>query len=512
MASPTVPFSILAPGFYGLNTQDSPTDMDQRFALQANNCVTDKSGRITCRKGWTAAHATSGALGTAEIQCVTELVRNDGSSTILGAGNNKLFKLASGTLSELTYGGGGVAPTITSNKWQTATLNDIKVFFQSGHDPLIYDPSVSTSTYRRISEKSGYAGTAPQANCVLSAYGRLWVADTSTDKNTLYWTDTLTTHLWSTGTSGRLNLASMWPNGGDQIIALAAHNNQLFIFGRSQILVYSGANNPTTMTLTDHVDNVGCVNRDTVQATGEDIIFLSDTGVRSLMRTIQEKSAPMRVISRNVNDQIQQYIDAGTSTNIISGYSPSDYFYLLTFVDNNTTYCFDMRAPLQDGSNRVTTWTQITPKAYAYAQDRTLYLGQVGFIGTYGTYKDNGSTFRMSYYTGWLDFGKPISLAILKKIRMTLAGGRGQTVVFKWGFDYVSPIGSQSIPLTDTAASEYSISEYAIAEYNADTLTSLVSVNASGTGRVCQIGFESQITDYPISVQKIDVYMKEGRF
>lgn len=512
MAQTMTPLTLTSPGYYGLNTQDSPTDMDQRFALQANNCVIDKSGRIACRKGWSAAHATLGALGTAEVQCVTELVRNDGSSTILGAGNNKLFKLASGTLSELTYGGGGVAPTITASKWQTATLNDHEVFFQRGHDPLMYDPAASTTAYKRISEKSGYLGTAPQANCVLSAYGRLWAADTSTNKNTLYWTDTLTTHVWSTGTAGSLDLLGVWPSGGDQIVSLAAHNNQLFIFGRKQILVYSGADDPATMTLTDHVDNIGCVSRDTVQATGEDIIFLSDSGVRSLMRTIQEKSAPMRTISRNVNDQIQQYIDAGTSSNIIAGYSPSDFFYLLTFGDNNITYCFDLRAPMQDGSNRVTTWTRITPKAYMYSQDRTLYLGQVGFIGTHTTYKDNGSSFRMSYYTGWLDFGKPIAYAILKKIRMTLAGGQGQTVVFKWGFDYISPIGSQSVPLDDAVASEYAISEYAIAEYNVDTLTSVVSVNASGTGRVCQVGFESQITDYPISVQKIDIYMKEGRF
>jgi len=35
-------------------------------------------------------------------------------------------------------------------------LNGINYFFQSGHDHLIFDPAVSTTTYRRVSEKTGY--------------------------------------------------------------------------------------------------------------------------------------------------------------------------------------------------------------------------------------------------------------------------------------------------------------------------------------------------------------------
>lgn len=511
MAKPITPVSLSSPGFYGLNTQDSPTDMDQRFALRANNAVIDKYGRIACRKGWSAAHNTLGALGTANVECITEFVSPTGVGTVLAAGNNKLFKLSAGVLSELTYGGGGVAPVITANKWQAATLNNYEVFFQRGHDPLMYDPAASTTTYKRISEKAGYAGTAPKANCVVSAYGRLWAADTDTNGSTVYWTDTMTNHLWTGGTAGSLDLSSVWPSGGDKIMSIAAHNNFLIIFGRRQTLLYSGADMPSSMKLSDHIDNVGCVNRDSVQATGDDILFLSDTGVRSLMRTIQEKSSPTRTVSMSVNDQIQQYIDAGTSSNIISGYSPSDSFYLLTFGDNNMTYCFDMRAALPNGANRVTTWSGITPRAYCYTNDRTLYLGKPGFIGEYGTYKDNGTTFRFSYYTPWIDFGNPTVTCILKKIRVTLIGGQGQTAVFKWGFDYVSPIGSQTVPLGDTLPSEYAISEYAIAEYNVDTQSSIIGVNATGSGRVCQIGFESDITDYPISVQKMDIYIKEGR-
>ena len=174
----------------------------------------------------------------------------------------------------------------------------ITYFFQTGHDPLIYDPAVSTTTYRRVSEKTGYTGTVPSGNIVISAFGRLWAADTSTNNATVYFSDLLTGHVWSTGTSGSLDVSRVWANGADQVMGLGAHNGFLIIFGKRQILVYSGATTPSTMALSDTIGSVGCIARDSIASTGTDIIFLSDSGVRSLMRTIQEKSAPLREIGR----------------------------------------------------------------------------------------------------------------------------------------------------------------------------------------------------------------------
>jgi hypothetical protein len=150
-------------------------DLAQGFALVATNCVIDQYGRIGSRKGWTRVNSSSGNLGANNVGVIHELVQPDGTLTVLFAGNNKLFKLGtSNAVTELTYGGGGSAPTITASNWQCASLNGITYFFQTGHDPLIYDPTVSLTTYRRVSEKSGYVGTVPSANIAISAYGRLY--------------------------------------------------------------------------------------------------------------------------------------------------------------------------------------------------------------------------------------------------------------------------------------------------------------------------------------------------
>ena len=135
---------------------------------------------------------------------------------------------------------------------------------------------------------------------MLSAYGRLWTADITNDTSTVYWSDLLIGHNWSGGTSGSINISKVWPNGYDEIVALAAHNGLLIIFGQHSIVVYQGAEAPATMSLADTVSGVGCVNRNTVQSTGTDVIFLSNTGLRSFGRTIQEKSMPISSLPKTI--------------------------------------------------------------------------------------------------------------------------------------------------------------------------------------------------------------------
>jgi len=423
-----------------------------------------------------------------------------------------LFKYSGTTLTTLTYGGGGAAPTISANNWQFIGLNGVGIFFQRGYDPLIYDPAVSTTTFRRLSEKAGYTGTVLQANCALSAYGRVWCADTTTDKNTLKWSDTITPHIWTAGTSGSLNLLGVWPLGGDQIVALGAHNNFLFIFGKKQVLIYSGATTPSTMALSDSVTNIGCIARDSVQSTGDDIIFLSSTGVRSLMRTVQEKSAPLREISRNVRDELRNIIDGETLSSIKAVYSPIEAFYAVTFPTASKVYCFDTRAPLDDGASRVTTWTGIHPMAFLAASNRKLYFGKAGYVATYSGNLDDTATYRMAYYTTWVDFGNPIQKSILKKIIYTLIGAKNQPVVVKWAFDYIQNYRSQVVSISGgQATAEYGIAEYGIAQYTDGIIVSLVNNNAGGVGRVIQFGLEAEINGNAVSIQKVEAFTKDGK-
>lgn len=513
MAQVAQSYSIQNPGFFGLNKQDSPVDMPSGFALLANNCVIDSSGRIAARKGWSKVNTANTDLSTSNITCMGELVETSGATTVLAAGGAFLFKLVGATLTTLTYGGGGVAPTISASNWQFCQLNGVGIFFQRGFDPLIYEPAVSTTTFRRLSERAGYVATVTQCDTAISAYGRIWAANTTADKRSLIWSDLLSPHVWTTGTSGSLNLNQVWPNGSDEIVSLAAHNNFLIIFGKRQTLVYSGANSPSTMVLSDAIGTVGCIARDSVQNIGSDVIFLSSVGVQSLGRTIQEKSAPMADISKNVRDELMATISAETAANIKSVYHAPEAFYLLTFPATSSIYCFDFRSKLETGAARVTSWDSNVPKAFLSTVDRKLYMGKPGYVGMYGTYLDDTLTYRMTYLSPNIDFGEPVITTILKKILITTVSLQ-QTAVVKWAFDFLQRFYSQSVVINagSTNTGLYNISEYnTVAEYTTPIAANIVGVNASGTGKTVQIGMDVQINGYALSLQKIDVFTKRGK-
>ena len=517
MSKPITTYSISAPGFYGLNTQDSPLDLSSGFASIATNCVIDSFGRIGSRKGFSRVNSASGTLGANNVTVIHELIETNGTLTILFAGNNKLFKLDSANaVVELTYGGGGTAPTITASNWQCASLNGITYFFQSGFDPLIYDPTVSTTTFRRVSEKSGYAGTVPLANVGISAFGRLWVADTTTNNVTITFSDLLTGHIWSGGTSGTLDVSRVWPNGADQIVGLSSHNGYLFIFGKRQILIYQNATTPSTMSLSDSISNIGCLSRDSIATTGTDIVFLSNSGVRSLLRTIQEKSAPLRDLSKNVRNDLMTSVGSEVLANIKSTYSESNGFYLLTLPVTKSVYIFDTKSQLPDGSARVTTWDSIEPTSLHSRRNGDLLIGKNGYIGKYGTYLDHASTYRLQYFTNYSNLNQTEVTSIVKKISVVVIGGSNQGFIIKWSYDFSGQFASASLNIPVTSVAEYGTAEYGangspVAFYSSGIQLSTLVAQGSGFGNVVQTGYEVQINGAPISIQKIEIQTKDGK-
>lgn len=509
--------SISAPGFFGLNTQDSPLDLASGFALVATNCVIDQFGRVGARKGWSQVNASSGNLGANNVGVIHELVQSDGTLTVLFAGNNKLFKLdGSNAVVELTYGGGGTTPTITASNWSVASLNGSTYFFQAGHDPLIFEPSFSTTQYRRVSEHPGHGGTTPAGDIVISAYGRLWVADTATDNVTVFFSDLLLGYKWTGGTAGSLNINQVWPNGADNITGLAAHNNFLIIFGQRQILVYSGATAPSTITLSDTVGGIGCIARDSIQSTGKDILFLSNSGVRSFARTIIEKSAPLGDLSKNVRNDLMGIVAGEVLANIKSVYSEKEAFYLLTLPSVKEVYCFDTRQQLQDGSFRVTVWDSIEPTALLSRRNGDLLIGKNGYVGKYGTYQDYTSLYRMLYYTNHADLGNQNVTSLLKRLKVIVIGGTNQFVTIKWGFDFLANYQSANVLIPAQGVAEYGIAEYGangspVAQYSEGVALQTLSTSASGSGKIVQTGYESDINGSPLSIQRIEIQSKDGK-
>jgi hypothetical protein len=493
MAKPLQTVTIQAPAFYGLNTQDSPTGLTEQFALVVDNCVIDQFGRVGARKGWDYNTTTNGD----SLVHLSEYIKADTSTEIISASATAVYK-GEETLTDITPSG----YTVSTGEFRAATLNNTHYLFQEDEDPLYYDGT----TCALVSDHPSYSGTVPTGGIPLASFGRLWVA-----KGTVvYWSDLLIGAAWDTGSSGSIDLSKVWPDGSDSITGLASHNGFLIIFGNSQIVVYQGPEDPATMSLADTIVGTGCTATDSIQATGNDLLFLSNEGVRSFNRTIQEKSLPMRDISKNVRSELTSAALVETS-NIKSVYNSEEAFYLLYFPDSLITYCFDVRTPLEDGSHRVTKWIGINPQCYTSTRDGRLLLGMPNGVAEYKGYRDNGNSYELNYFSNYLDFGSPSQLKLLKNLKISVIGGSDTEVTLNWGYDYSYAYKKRGFKLAAQTVAEYGIAEYGIGEFNAGILVNRPSVNASGGGQVVQLGVEAQIDGAPLSIQRMTAQAIIGR-
>ena len=516
--------TVAAPAFFGINTEESPVGMSPAFASVADNCVIDNRGRIGSRKGNTTVSNNGAAvLGTSRgIEGLFEFTKYDSTVVVFSTGNNKIFH-GTTTLAACTLPSGY---SISANNWKIVSFNNDVYFFQSGHAPL---RSAAGST--TLVAVSG----APSGNEVLAAFGRLWVADVVGNKHTVTVSNLLNGTEWgSTGSAFSIDVTKFWPEGYDEITALAEHNGSLLIFGRHSVLIYDGAQGgagatgtistaAATIFLKDTVEGVGCIERDSVQSTGNDLLFLSNRGVMSLGRLIQEKSLPLRDVSKNVRTDLMALVQF-ESLPIKSVYSPDDAFYLLTLPSSNVVYCFDVRSPLEDGAFRATTWSGVSPLSFARRAATGFYMGLSTGTVTYAGYLDNTATYQMSYFSQPLDFGDSTVVKFLKKFNLTVIGGQLAQAVLNWGYDYTESYSKQSFVFGASETAQFGIAEFGTKgttnggdvnykewKYSGGVDINTPKVNTTGSGNVVTIGVTSVINNNPLSIQKIDILAKTGR-
>ena len=505
MAQQLQSINLVAPAFKGVNTEDSPLAQDPSFAEIADNAVIDKRGRIAARKGHTVVTTNKTVLGTDSLRSIKEYKDNAGNTKIFSVGNNKIIS-GTTTLADETPG----SYTISANDWKIVNFNDHMFFFQRGYEPLIYSNHVGSVEKLSLHPHATGVTSAIYGHEVLAAYGRLWTADFSTNKSTIYWSDLLDGAAWSGGSSGNIDVSKVWPDGYDEIVALAAHNGLLIIFGKHSIIVYDGATSPASMTLSDTVAGIGCVNRDTVQYTGTDVLFLSHTGLKSFGRTIQEKSMPISSLSGNITKDIIAALQNETEF-FRSVYSPEEGFYLLTFTGQDVTYCFDVRSTLENGSYRVTRWPSTKFTSFTRLENGTLHIGTTNGISTYTGYSDNGSGYRFKYYSPSLTFGDSSRVKILKKLKPTLVGANNATVFLKWAYDFETTYATAEFTVGNQITGFYGESEYTTVEFTAGQLTNARVLNTTGYGTSVQVGLESEIDGFALSLQEINVMALIGK-
>ena len=194
MAQELQSINLVAPAFKGVNSEDSPLAQDPSFAEIADNAVIDKRGRIAARKGHTVITTNKTVLGTDSLRAIKEFRDDAGNTKVLSVGNNKIIS-GTATLVDETPAG----YSINADNWKLVDFNGRIYMFQRGFEPLVYDNTSGAVEAMSDHTHSSGVTSAIYGNEVLAAYGRLWTADFTANKSTIYWSDLLNGIHWTGG-------------------------------------------------------------------------------------------------------------------------------------------------------------------------------------------------------------------------------------------------------------------------------------------------------------------------
>jgi len=524
-AKPTTPIVLNGLGSRGLNTQGQTSTLGPEWLTEAENIVYDLEGRMGPRQGVKQISKTV-ASPVKSFGCYT---KSDRTTECFGGSGSTIVKLdTTVTPNNLTTQSfSGTPQTITDSNWQWINFNTEFWGIQSGHKVINYD---GTNWYD-IDDLGAYAApTGPTTfdpSCGLGEFGRMWYGGITEDPGTLYYSDNLIGEKLTGGAAGVLDLHTVW--GNDEIVGLAALENKIVIFGKENIAIYKGAEDPSTMVLEELIRDKGLAGRDNIVYVGADIVFLSYEGLESFQRTTQtDGRSPLEGLTTTVRNALVRLLVDADVDNIKSCYYQKEGFVVTFMPDDDIAYCFDFALGKKEFP-RITIWTFNDNPLCAFSTvDGKMYMGLSNSVAEYdgyydvsisdvtGTYGNQsvceaaGNTWRSpicwaytnnqynwSFQSPWLDLGKPVVAKIVKTGLMSISGGEDATSTIFISKDYEEDsIYSKTFTLTSDATTYLwgdQTSLYGIAKYAPAASPRQYRVPLARTGRVIRIKMTTEV-------------------
>lgn len=505
-SAPLIPLSLVVMGAKGLNLQSASSLLEPSWATKATNMIFDQSGRLASRNGWAVLNSTP-MSGSPTVKQIFEYLPITGSNQIVSTGGNKIYK-GTTTLTDVT---GALTPS--ADNWKFVNFNGNVYGLQASHPLIVWN---GTGNFAAVTAASG---SVPDGNELLSAFGRLWGADST--GQVIKYSQLLDATNWNVTGAGSINLTSVWATGNDAVVALASYNNYLVVFGSRNIIIFADGSgsklglDPNNIFVQDIISGIGCIARDTVQnVNGDDLVFLSSSGVQSLKRVIIERSNAIRNISLNVRDYLNSTAGSELASGLRSTYNAFSGFYLLLAPISGVVFCFDTKLTLEDGTWRCTLWDSFIPTAlYTLHDNATTYSGNAGQLFQYTGQTDNTNSYIVNYESGWLDLDPQVRsrLKMLKRLGCVFANTGGGVLTLKWGYDFADTLSAYQTTVPTGSTAEWGTAEYGLDEWGGGMLIYNVEAPSSGDGQFLKIGASCSISNSQFALQHLQLYAKIGR-
>lgn len=560
MAQQQQNISLTAPAFQGINTEDSPLAQDITFASRANNAVLDEFGRVGARKGMVEysdsldlTNATDAPTYDATRVRIGQIAQAEGLDPVCVAQveysnvgvvvqtSEYMAKLDETELVILNHSADALT-AIQAGSLTPAIVEfaDKYYVFIEGQSALEVDSVAETA--QLLKDQAGFlhpqddsgalTNSDIKGDIACSAYGRLWVSGVDGDYQKIWYSDLRDARVWYDGkavptdsqnTGGGIEVAEYWPAGRDRIVGIEAHNNGLVVFGRNNIILYGNAvGDPAAIGgifLQDTIEGLGLVSRDAVASMGSDLLFVDDTGVRSLGRSIQEQSVPIGDLTANVRTDIASKISSVSDLSSVSlSYWPSEGITVCNFEEADFAYVLDMRKPSSTGGLRITTWSEVkfdrSVSVELSGQSRVLLGGEMGgAVLRYGANVDYGDVpYTFSYESNPLSLGDPVRQKFPKRVDVSILSRDAATAAtVKWGFNNTLNY-SKALTVDALIPAYFSTAQFGVDGYGpAKPTVKRYRVNTKGSGELVSLGVEATIDGGVFSLQELNLQLLIGR-
>lgn len=532
-----IPLHLQGPGSAGLNPRDDAGVLGPQWCSDTNNMTLSRKSRLQVRPGTrTLDNGTAPGLYGATLYSV--LKQNDDAYYYFHDGSRTIYVLDRG--GGMVGTNNWIALVALSGPSTTAHCDNPK--FASLNDSVYCVGKTAVggnddTFQRQTSPSANFAHvTGAPVGCfeVLAAYGRLWAMNSFR----LYWSALLDGSTW-TPASDYIDLTEVFPGGADTPVGLAEYNGFLIVFGTRSIIIYQNPDQVAAgnMTKVETIKGVGLLNRDLIQDIGSDLIFMSNGGLVSLNRVIQEKSMPINLVGNHVLDAMladfnsADYAQAACAS-AYDGRAGTLYMKLSSAVGGYDTYlwCLDVKHRTPEGTLPVTqikygdavndpvyfhynstiaNYVSADPTEggimVSYKAASPTYYKKIGVLDSALTKDDctyagtGGSAIpRASYSTGWLDFSEAEAgdvTKILKEIRLLVEGGNS----IDWTLTVYGDYDDSTVLYTETLT--------------ADATASSPSMifGAAGECDVVKFKFEATSISSSVSITRVSAYAKRGK-
>ena len=269
----------------------------------------------------------------------------------------------------------------------------------------------SAPTVTIIGNGAGATATAtvspPPSNLrlLINTGNRLFAVGSGSQRNTLYASDILDASVWDSANSAVIN-----GDDGDEIVAIVPYyQNRIIVFKKRRIFQVTIPADMTTAadwTIELISNNIGCVAEATAVQVNSDIFFLSDDGIRSLIRSAADDFTSVGLpISEVVKDVIQSINTSAIDVCTAHFY---DNRYLLSFPSeandvNDTILVYNTVLQAFEG-----TWTpNVMQFALTNFEDegvRLMMKTTTGQINKYSGYKSPAQVTTADYQDAGVDY------------------------------------------------------------------------------------------------------------